>query len=252
MTLDNFIHAFIAIYVLTHINCAVYSIYIHRAVSHGSMIVHPVLEQIFIFILWFTRGFNWPQWRMSYAANHRKHHMYSDKPGDPHSPYEWSIWKLFSNYENQDPNGPHYTSREEILKLASDISPHEFWVEKHIYQKYPKFGLLVCWALFTYFFSWWGFIIGFSFIALRKHGGTYVGVWNSHFFGPKFLSSARTGQSKQSSPWGILFAGEEVHENHHQDTRNPNFARRWYEFDMGYIYARIFRFFGLIKFANDK
>ena len=48
-------------------------------------------------------------------------------------------------------------------------------------------------------------------------------------------------------PIGILLAGEELHVNHHNQPWNPNFKRRWFEFDIGWMYIKIFEFFKLLK-----
>jgi len=43
---------------------------------------HPWLQHTFRFWLWLTDGVNVREW----VVTHRKHHRYTDKPGDPHSP----------------------------------------------------------------------------------------------------------------------------------------------------------------------
>jgi len=46
-------------------------------------------------------------------------------------------------------------------------------------------------------------------------------------------------------PWGILIGGEELHNNHHLDPASPKFSRRWFEFDIGWMYIRVLEFIGL-------
>jgi stearoyl-CoA desaturase (delta-9 desaturase) len=40
-------------------------------------------------------------------------------------------------------------------------------------------------------------------------------------------------------PWGILIGGECLHNNHHLEPGNPRFSRRWFEFDIGWMYIQI-------------
>ncbi len=54
----------------------------HRSRNHGSVTLHPALDGYCRFRLWTTTGQKVRQW----VGVHRKHHRYSDVPGDPHSP----------------------------------------------------------------------------------------------------------------------------------------------------------------------
>ena len=51
-------------------------------------------------------------------------------------------------------------------------------------------------------------------------------------------------------PVGILHAGEEFHNNHHCQPGNPRFSHRWWELDMGYVYALLFEKLGWLKIKN--
>ena len=58
------------------------SIYLHRGLAHRSIRVTPALDVCFRAVLWITTG----QSRREWVAVHRKHHAFTDRPGDPHSP----------------------------------------------------------------------------------------------------------------------------------------------------------------------
>ena len=58
------------------------SVYLHRALAHRSLTVHPVADVCFRTVLWLTTG----QRRREWVAVHRKHHTFTDREGDPHSP----------------------------------------------------------------------------------------------------------------------------------------------------------------------
>ena len=41
-------------------------------------------------------------------------------------------------------------------------------------------------------------------------------------------------------PWGILIGGEELHNNHHAYASSARLSNKWYEFDIGWVYIRIY------------
>jgi stearoyl-CoA desaturase (delta-9 desaturase) len=53
----------------------------------------------------------------------------------------------------------------------------------------------------------------------------------------------RNGETKDRSrnivPWGIVIGGEELHNNHHLDPASARLRRRWFEFDIGWMYIRL-------------
>ena len=66
------------------------SIYLHRALAHRSLTLHPVADWLFRLVLWVTTGQSRQQW----VAVHRKHHTFTDREGDPHSPRLLGFWKV--------------------------------------------------------------------------------------------------------------------------------------------------------------
>jgi stearoyl-CoA desaturase (delta-9 desaturase) len=59
------------------------TIYLHRALCHRGLEIHPVLANLMHLQLSLFTGIVPRQW----VAVHRKHHHFSDRAGDPHSPY---------------------------------------------------------------------------------------------------------------------------------------------------------------------
>ena len=61
----------------------------------------------------------------------------------------------------------------------------------------------------------------------------------------------RNGETKDQSrnimPWGIIIGGECLHNNHHLEPGNPRLSRRWFEFDIGWMWLSVFRLVGLAK-----
>jgi stearoyl-CoA desaturase (Delta-9 desaturase) len=48
-------------------------------------------------------------------------------------------------------------------------------------------------------------------------------------------------------PWGLLIGGEELHNNHHAYASSAKLSIRWWEFDMGWFYIRLFSLLGLAR-----
>jgi stearoyl-CoA desaturase (delta-9 desaturase) len=66
------------------------SVYLHRGLAHRALKLHPIADWIFRCILWISTGQNRREW----VAVHRKHHAFTDKEGDPHSPLMFGFWKI--------------------------------------------------------------------------------------------------------------------------------------------------------------
>jgi stearoyl-CoA desaturase (delta-9 desaturase) len=61
----------------------------------------------------------------------------------------------------------------------------------------------------------------------------------------------RNGETREHSrnflPIGLWIGGEELHNNHHLAPASPKLSRRWWEFDIGWFWICILRFFKLAK-----
>src|SRR5437867_11233331 len=71
------------------------TIYLHRAKTHRGLEINPALGLLMHLELSLFTGIVPREW----VAVHRKHHHFSDKEGDPHSPYLLGLWQVFwGNY----------------------------------------------------------------------------------------------------------------------------------------------------------
>jgi stearoyl-CoA desaturase (delta-9 desaturase) len=48
-------------------------------------------------------------------------------------------------------------------------------------------------------------------------------------------------------PIGLIIGGEEMHNNHHAFASSAKFSNKWWEFDIGWMYIRIFEWLGLAR-----
>ena len=58
------------------------TVYMHRALAHKALTLHPFAIFIARVTIWLSTGIRPRQW----VAVHRKHHAFTDQEGDPHSP----------------------------------------------------------------------------------------------------------------------------------------------------------------------
>src|SRR5204862_3590056 len=87
MSLDVWTAPLVAI-ALTQAAVVATSVYLHRALAHRALVVHPVADVLFRAALWLTTGMR----RQARVAVHRKHHAFTDREGDPHSPRLLGLW----------------------------------------------------------------------------------------------------------------------------------------------------------------
>jgi stearoyl-CoA desaturase (delta-9 desaturase) len=72
-----------------------------------------------------------------------------------------------------------------------------------------------------------------------------AGVINGigHYLG--YRNGETNDKSRNIFPLDLLVGGECLHNNHHLDPANAKLSRRWFEFDSGWMYLSILRFFRL-------
>ena len=61
--------------------------------------------------------------------------------------------------------------------------------------------------------------------------------WCGHKYGYRNFDSV--DQSKNTGPWGILLMGELFQNNHHHKKDDANFAKKWFEFDIGWMWFTV-------------
>ena len=226
--------------IATHITIVCVTLYLHRGEAHKALIFNPALEHFMRFWLWLTTGMVTKQW----VAIHRKHHRCSDVDGDPHSPHVFGIWKvLFGGALLY-----HEASKDKELVNAYGVGTPDDWIEKNIYSKHSRLGILIMLFINILLFGPIGILLwGVQMIWIPFWA---AGVINglAHWFG--YRNGDTRDHSRNISPWGIIIGGEELHNNHHLDPGNPKLSRRWFEFDIGWLYIKIFSLLGLIKIKN--
>jgi stearoyl-CoA desaturase (delta-9 desaturase) len=222
---------------LTHITIVGVTVFLHRSQAHRGLDLHPVVMHFFRFWMWLTTGMVTKEW----VAIHRKHHAKCEREGDPHSPVVFGLGKVFFQgaelYREEANNA-------ETLKRFGHGTPDD-WVERNIYTRHSLMGILLMLAIDLALFG----VLGLTVWAVQMAWIPFwaAGVVNGigHAWGYRNFASPDT--STNVSPWGIIIGGEELHNNHHAYGTSAKFSTKWYEFDLGWAYIQILRFFGLAK-----
>jgi stearoyl-CoA desaturase (delta-9 desaturase) len=222
---------------MTHITILAVTIYLHRNQAHRALELHPIISHFFRFWLWMTTGMVTKEW----AAVHRKHHAFSDKPGDPHSPNVVGIKKVL--LEGAELYQAQCKDIEAMDKYGTG-TPTD-WLERKIYTPHSKMGILFMFLINLALFG----PIGITIWAVQmlwipiNAAGIINGI--GHYFG--YRNFECVDKSRNILPIGFFIGGEELHNNHHTFGTSAKFSYKWYEFDTGWMWIRIFSAFGLAK-----
>jgi stearoyl-CoA desaturase (delta-9 desaturase) len=223
--------------VVTHITIICVTLFLHRSQAHRAIIFHPILSHFMRFWLWLTTGMVTKQW----VAIHRKHHRFSDIEGDPHTPHVYGIKRvLFKGVLLYND-----ASKDKDMVNTYGVGTPADWMELHLYQPHSRLGIGLLLLLSVFLFGWWGLLIwGIQMIWIPFWA---AGVINGigHWIG--YRNGETKDYSRNISPWGIIIGGEELHNNHHLDPASARLSKNWYEFDIGWMWLSIFRFFKLAR-----
>ena len=223
--------------IATHITILCVTIFLHRGQAHKGLTFHPVLEHFMRFWLWLTTGMVTKQW----VAIHRKHHRYSDVEGDPHSPHVYGIWKvLFKGAMLY-----HEASKDKDMVNTYGVGTPSDWIEHHIYSNHSRLGIGILLLFNIWLFGWIGAIIWLIQMAWIPFWAAGVVNGIGHWFG--YRNGDTKDKSCNISPFGVIIGGEELHNNHHLDPANPKLSRKWFEFDIGWFYIKVFNKLGLLN-----
>lgn len=227
--------------VMVQITIACVTLYLHRSQTHRAVQFHPAVNHFMRFWLWLTTGMVTKQW----VAIHRKHHQASDTKDDPHSPQIYGICRvLFGGAFLY-----HKASKDRIMIEKLGVGTPDDWLERNLYSAHSRSGILLMLVIDLLLFGPWGFVVwGIQMIWIPLWA---AGVINglAHWWGYRTTDTADTSRNL----WPIAFwiGGEELHNGHHADGANPKFSKRWWEFDIGWMYIRILKFLRLAKLRQQ-
>jgi stearoyl-CoA desaturase (delta-9 desaturase) len=208
------------------------TIYLHRCKTHKGLELNPAVGLLMHLELSLFTGIVPRQW----AAVHRKHHHFSDKEGDPHSPYLYGLWTvLFGNYFFYRKEARNQAM---VRKYTPDWKPDALDKIPHL-----QFAALGGLAIFMLMFgAVWGAAAWLTHVTL------YIFL-NSSINSVCHMIGYRTFDNKATNLQSIalLTAGEGLHNNHHQYPTSARFAVLPREIDLAWPIIRLLEICGLAK-----
>jgi stearoyl-CoA desaturase (Delta-9 desaturase) len=230
--------AMILIVIAGHFTIMCTSLYLHRSLTHQSIVFHPIAAFPMRVWLWFFTGMVAKQW----VAVHRKHHAHCETEHDPHSPviHGWAqILFLGVKYYRRA-----YQDTETLENYSKGV-PEDF-IEKYFFAPMKYAGPVALYFITAAFFGWgWGLLVWMGLVLWVPFWAAGVVNGLGHTVG--YRNYTVDDASRNLSPVGLLLSGEELHNNHHRFPSRAKFSVKWFEFDMGWFYITILRFLGLAK-----
>lgn len=203
----------------------------HRYFSHRAYRLHRVPQFVLAFI-GTTAAQKGPLW---WAAQHRTHHRYTDRNGDPHSPRHgvfWSHvgWILCDRYSDTD--------RASITDF--DRFPELRFLDRHDWIG-PWALALTCVAIG----GWSGLVVGFFASTVLLWHATFAVNSLAHLVGRRPYATKDT--SRNNRFLALLTLGEGWHNNHHRYQASARQGFRWFQVDVTYYFLVALSWVGIVR-----
>ena len=237
----RFLLASIVTLVVTQAAVIATSVYLHRGLAHRALRLHPIADFLFRCVLWISTGQNRREW----VAVHRKHHAFTDKEGDPHSPLLLGFWKVqLGNvfYYVREARNP-----DTITRWAKDIKD-DIW-DRLIFN-WGTLGAIVGIALAMLLLGpVWGLAVSVTHFVLYVFMLAPAINALGHWWGRRnFLNNNAT--NLRILAW--LTGGESLHNNHHAYPSSPKFSMRRFEFDPSWVVIRVLMLCRLVSLVGER
>jgi stearoyl-CoA desaturase (Delta-9 desaturase) len=222
---------------MTHVTMISVTVFLHRHQAHRALDLHPIASHFFRFWLWLTTGQVTKEW----ASIHRKHHAKCEQPEDPHSPHVYGIKTVLLQgaelYRKESKN-------KETMARYGHGTPDD-WIERNLYTRFSWQGVGLMMIIDLTLFGMAGLAVWAVQMAWTPVMAAGIINGAAHFWG--YRNFEAPDASTNISPWGIIIAGEELHNNHHTYPTSAKLSVKPYEFDIGWMYITMMQAVGLAK-----
>ncbi|SMD26940.1 stearoyl-CoA desaturase (delta-9 desaturase) [Kibdelosporangium aridum] len=190
---------------------------------------------------------------ISWVADHRRHHAYADRGGDPHSPWRFGtsaralakgFWHAHMGwlFQREQTNATRFAPD---LLADPDIQRVNRW-----FPALTAVSLLapaVAGGLITW--SWWGALTAFFWAGLVRVAVLHHVTWSVNSICHMIGDRPFTARDKSANFWplALLSMGESWHNSHHAD---PTCARHGVQRGQIDISARLIRIFEKLGWAT--
>jgi stearoyl-CoA desaturase (delta-9 desaturase) len=196
----------------------------HRYFAHRTFKTSRAF-QLVLGVLGMSAAQQGPLW---WAAHHRRHHLYSDEPGDVHSPRQrgflWSHlgWILATRHTQTD------------LARVKDLAryPELRFMNRHDAAFVVGFSALLFLIGGTTGLVWGGFVA----MVLCWHA-TFCINSLAHVWGRRRYATA--DDSRNNPLLAVLTFGEGWHNNHHHYQRSARQGFYWWELDVSFYVLKV-------------
>ena len=218
--------AVVLAFLLAQFSLFLTTIYLHRGLAHRALTLSLRTVAVCRVLLWITTGIRPRQW----VAVHRKHHAFTDKEGDPHSPF------LFGYAAVQFGNVGLYrkVARDPVAvaRYARDI-PADRW--DRWFFDHALFGLALGVLVLVVLIGWpLALLVAAVYTPLYLLGGAAINAVG-HWFGKRPYDNLAT--NNQWLAW--IVAGEGLHNNHHAATTSARLSLAKGEIDPAWWIVRL-------------
>ena len=220
---------------MTHVTMISVTVFLHRHQAHRALDLHPIASHFFRFWLWLTTGQVTKEW----TSIHRKHHAKCEQAEDPHSPHVHGIKTvLLQGYELYRKEA----GNKETLARFGHGTPND-WLERNLYTRFSVMGVVLMLIIDLSLFGAAGLTVWAVQMAWTPVMAAGIINGAAHYWG--YRNFEAPDASTNISPWGILIAGEELHNNHHTYPTSAKLSVKPYEFDIGWMYISLMQSVGL-------
>ncbi|HEX3649641.1 MAG TPA: acyl-CoA desaturase [Pseudonocardiaceae bacterium] len=188
-----------------------------------------------------------------WVADHRRHHAFSDREGDPHSPWLFGTspvaiargfwhahlgWLFDRDLTNKQRFAPDLLADQDIVRVSK-----LFWLTTIVSIALPALlGGLITW-------SWWGALTAFFWAGLVRVAVLHHVTWSTnsicHMLGERPF--AARDRSANFWPLAILSFGESWHNLHHADPTCARHGVRRGQIDTSARLIWMFEKFGWVR-----
>lgn len=156
---------------------------------------------------------------LTWVGAHRQHHAHSDTEHDPHSVSYKGFWHIYLNIWGYDIN----LERKFLKGIIRDKTVRWF------YENYFKVNVavIIIFALIDPLFLIFGYALPVVFA----------------FHGYSILNTLGHKDRNPTNTWigNILTAGEGWHSNHHDDSKNYQIGRTWWQWDPTAVFIKLIK-----------
>lgn len=225
------------------INITYITVFYHRALAHGAVVLTPRTQRFVAYTGIWATGLDPKGW----ACMHRLHHRHADTLLDPHSPLNGGVLSVATaqlRFYEKALRGLS-AGRKEFASVVADLEFPVHALIRHRLWCVPYLSHIAVSGLLALLFGSWLVGLGY-YLGIMSHPvqGWLVNAFG-HAYGYRNFETNDNSRNNTLVAWFVM--GEGYQNNHHHTPGSAKFSKRWWELDMGYGLCRVLQVCGLIK-----